>query len=111
MTVCGDPAADLPELAAALAVLRDGLREESARAANYAPVVGSDGSSVIIRDELTGEQFPFTAKVVVNTSGPWTDITNAALGEPTRFMGGTKGSHTTLPEDLTVTNAADTSCE
>ncbi|MCV7073066.1 LCP family protein [Mycobacterium rufum] len=24
---------------------------------------------------------------------------------------GTKGSHTTLPEDLTVTNAADTSCE
>ena len=36
----------------ALDVLRDGLREESARAANYAPVVGSDGSSVIIRDEL-----------------------------------------------------------
>ncbi|WP_448655528.1 glycerol-3-phosphate dehydrogenase/oxidase [Microbacterium lacticum] len=80
----------------ALDVLRDGLREESARAANYAPVVGSDGSSVIIRDEVTGEQFPFTAKVIVNTSGPWTDLTNAALGQATRFMGGTKGSHIVL---------------
>lgn len=27
LTICGDPAADLPELAAALAVLRDGLRD------------------------------------------------------------------------------------
>ena len=80
----------------ALDVLRDGLREESARAANYAPVVGSDGSAVIIRDEVTGEQFPFTAKVIVNTSGPWTDLTNAALGQATRFMGGTKGSHIVL---------------
>jgi len=80
----------------ALDVLRDGLREESARAANYAPVVGSDGSAVIIRDEVTGEQFPFTAKVIVNTSGPWTDLTNAALGQATRFMGGTKGSHVVL---------------
>ncbi|MEZ5213740.1 MAG: hypothetical protein R2692_02505 [Microbacterium sp.] len=71
----------------ALDVLRDGLREEPARAANYAPVVGLDGSSVIIRDEVTGEQFPFTAKVIVNTSGPWTDLTNAALGQATRFHG------------------------
>lgn len=80
----------------ALDVLRDGLREESARSANYAPVVGADGSSVIIRDDVTGEEFPFTAKVIVNTSGPWTDLTNAALGQATRFMGGTKGSHIVL---------------
>ncbi|QRY39910.1 glycerol-3-phosphate dehydrogenase/oxidase [Microbacterium hominis] len=80
----------------ALDVLRDGTREESARAANYAPVVGADGSAVIIRDALTGDEFPFTADVIVNTSGPWTDITNSALGAPTRFMGGTKGSHVVL---------------
>lgn len=80
----------------ALDVLRDGTREESARAANYAPVVGADGKAVIIRDAVTGEEFPFTADVVVNTSGPWTDITNDALGTPTRFMGGTKGSHIVL---------------
>lgn len=80
----------------ALDVLRDGIREESARAANYAPVVGADGSSVTIRDAVTGEEFAFTADVIVNTSGPWTDMTNSALGAPTRFMGGTKGSHIVL---------------
>ncbi|WP_424446988.1 glycerol-3-phosphate dehydrogenase/oxidase [Microbacterium arborescens] len=80
----------------ALDVLRDGIREEAARAANYAPVVGSDGSSVIIRDDVTGEEFAFSADVIVNTSGPWTDVTNTALGTPTRFMGGTKGSHIVL---------------
>jgi len=89
----------------ALDVLRDGAREESARAANYAPVVAADGKAVIIRDAVTGEEFPFTADVVVNTSGPWTDITNGALGAPTRFMGGTKGSHIVLenPELLEAT--------
>lgn len=80
----------------ALDVLRDGIREESARAANHAPVVGVDGSAVIIRDGVTGEEFPFTADVVINTSGPWTDLTNTALGNATRFMGGTKGSHIVL---------------
>lgn len=80
----------------ALDVLRDGIRESSARAANYAPVVGSDGSSVTIRDEIAGDEFSFTADVIVNTSGPWTDATNGALGAPTRFMGGTKGSHIVL---------------
>ncbi|PZU45733.1 MAG: FAD-dependent oxidoreductase [Microbacterium sp.] len=80
----------------ALDVLRDGEREASARAANYAEVVGSDGPAVIIRDTVTGEEFPFTAKVVVNTSGPWTDLTNSAIGEATRFMGGTRGSHIVL---------------
>lgn len=89
----------------ALDVLRDGIRESSARAANYAPVVGSDGSSVVIRDEVAGDEFTFTADVIVNTSGPWTDLTNTALGSPTRFMGGTKGSHIVLdnPELLTAT--------
>ena len=37
-----------------------------------------------------------TAEVVVNASGPWTDLTNAALGRPTEYMGGTKGSHIVL---------------
>lgn len=89
----------------ALDVLRDGVREDAARAANYASVTGADGASALIRDELTGEEFPFHAKVVVNTSGPWTDLTNAALGHATRFMGGTKGSHIVLdnPELLAAT--------
>ena len=97
----------------ALDVLRDGAREESARAANYAPVVGADGKAVIIRDAVTGEEFPFTADVIVNTSGPWTDLTNDALGTPTRFMGGTKGSHIVLEnaELLEATRGTEIFCE
>ncbi|PIJ47869.1 FAD-dependent oxidoreductase, partial [Leucobacter sp. OLES1] len=42
-------------------------------------------------------------------SGPWTDLTNAALGEGTRFMGGTKGSHVVLdhPELLAATGGRE----
>lgn len=58
---------------------------------------GSDaGSSVRLRDELTGEVFDFTADVIVNTTGAWVDLTNEAMGTASRFMGGTKGSHIVL---------------
>ena len=33
------------------------------------------------------------ADVVVNAGGAWIDGVNAALGLPTRLMGGSKGSH------------------
>ena len=64
-----------------------------ARAANYLEAVGARAGAVVLRDRLTGEEFEFTADVVVNTTGPWTDLTNDVLGAQTRFMGGTKGSH------------------
>ncbi|GAA1635025.1 glycerol-3-phosphate dehydrogenase/oxidase [Microbacterium flavum] len=83
----------------ALDVLRDGQQEGAARSANYVSAVGAHGSAVTLRDEVSGEEFDVTAKVIVNTSGPWTDLTNTALGEPTRFMGGTKGSHIVLEND------------
>ena len=38
----------------------------------------------------------FAASVVINASGPWTDLTNDALGDRTGYMGGTKGSHIVL---------------
>ena len=81
----------------ALDVLSDGIAAPTARAANYVEAVGmtSDGQ-VELRDTLGGETFTMQPRVVVNASGPWTDQTNAALGEPTRFMGGTKGSHIVL---------------
>ncbi len=88
-------------------VLQDGreVGGDRARAANYLEAAASDGSSVVLRDTVSGERFSFTAKVIVNTSGPWTDLTNDALGTPTRFMGGTKGSHIVLdnPELLAAT--------
>lgn len=85
----------------ALDVLRDGERSggDRARAANYTAAVATDDGRVVLRDEQSGDDFVFTASVVVNASGPWTDLTNVALGAPTNFMGGTKGSHVVLDND------------
>ncbi|MFT4213809.1 MAG: glycerol-3-phosphate dehydrogenase/oxidase [Microbacterium sp.] len=85
----------------ALDVLRDGLRAGerggTARAANYTAAVGVEDGRVVLRD-AEGE-FAFSASVIVNACGPWTDLANRALGNPTRFMGGTKGSHIVLEHE------------
>lgn len=78
----------------------------TARAANYVSATGlTENSSVVLRDEVSGEEFSLSARLIINTSGPWTDLTNATLGRPTSFMGGTKGSHIVLdhPELLAAT--------
>lgn len=95
----------------ALDVLRDGRAAGGgrARAANYTAAVGVDAGRVVLRDAATGAETPFTASVVVNASGPWTDQTNLALGDPTRYMGGTKGSHIVLdhPQLLAATGGRE----
>jgi glycerol-3-phosphate dehydrogenase len=95
----------------AIDVLRDGRAAggDRARAANYTAAVGVDDGRVLLRDGLTGEETRFMASVVVNASGPWTDRTNVALGDPTRYMGGTKGSHVVLdhPELLAATGGRE----
>lgn len=94
----------------ALDVLMDGVREHSgAIAVNYVEAVGLDESSVRLRDVETGQEFSIGAEVIVNASGPWTDLTNEALGTHTSFMGGTKGSHIVLdhPELLEATGGRE----
>lgn len=94
----------------ALDVLRDGLEAgEHARSANYVEAVGMDAAGVRLRNTVTNEEFSFAADVVVNTSGPWTDLTNSALGAASTFMGGTKGSHIVLdhPELLEATGGGE----
>lgn len=94
----------------ALDVLHDGLAAGShARAANHLEAVGFGPDGVRVRDGVTGDEFDLAAEVVVNTSGPWTDLTNAQLGRETRFMGGTKGSHIVLdhPELLQATGGRE----
>jgi glycerol-3-phosphate dehydrogenase len=101
-----DAAMDNPERLA-LDVLRDGVEAgDHARALNYVSAIGYDEGGVVLRDEITGETFTVTADVVVNTSGPWTDLTNEALGHPTSYMGGTKGSHIVL-DNPTLFDACD----
>ena len=101
-----DAAMDNPERLA-LDVLRDGVEAgDHARAFNYLSAVGFDSGGVVLRDELTGDTLTVAADVVVNTSGPWTDLTNEALGQKTSYMGGTKGSHIVL-DNPTLFEACD----
>ncbi|WP_253904231.1 glycerol-3-phosphate dehydrogenase/oxidase [Arthrobacter sp. Br18] len=93
-----------------LDVLRDGqLANPEARATNYVSAVGSGGDGILLRDELTGESFTFTADVVINATGAWVDGTNSVLGAASSFMGGTKGSHIVLdhPELLQACNGTE----
>ncbi|HEU0206820.1 MAG TPA: glycerol-3-phosphate dehydrogenase/oxidase [Pseudolysinimonas sp.] len=93
----------------ALDVLLDGVATGHGRAANYVEVVGMQHSEVRLRDVVSGHEFTMSAKVVINTTGPWTDITNGELGMPSRYMGGTKGSHIVLehPELLAATRGRE----
>lgn len=94
----------------ALDVLLDGCAADPrATAVNYVEAIGLDGDTVTLRDTVSGETFTVSADVVVNTSGPWSDLTNEALGRPSKFMGGTKGSHIVLdhPELLEATKGRE----
>ncbi|BAS09119.1 glycerol-3-phosphate dehydrogenase [Arthrobacter sp. Hiyo4] len=84
-----------------------GPESSTARASNYLELhslggaatksgTATSGTTVQLRDELTGELFDFTADVIVNTTGAWVDLTNEAMGAASAFMGGTKGSHIVL---------------
>jgi glycerol-3-phosphate dehydrogenase len=94
----------------ALDVLKDGLAAgPHARSANYLEAVAVEDGGVRLRDVISGTEFVVTADVVVNASGPWTDLTNEAMGGDTAFMGGTKGSHIVVdnPELLEATKGRE----
>lgn len=97
----------------ALDVLKDGLAAGSgtgkARSANYLEAAGARDGGVLLRDVVSGTEFVFTADVVINASGPWTDLTNEFLGTKSQYMGGTKGSHIVVdsPELLKATNGRE----
>ena len=77
----------------ALDVMADALATGNARVVTYAEAVGAADGYVLVRDALSQEIVRVTADVVVNASGPFTDVTNSALGNASNFLGGTKGSH------------------
>ena len=64
-----------------------------AHALNYTSVTGADGESVHLLDHVSGQSFAVKPQVVVNASGAWIDFVNGSMKRPTRFIGGTKGSH------------------
>ncbi len=78
----------------ALEILLDGLAEgEHARALNYVSAVRSEGESVTLRDELSGQEFPVQPRIVINAAGPWIDFVNQRIDGGSDFIGGTKGAH------------------
>jgi glycerol-3-phosphate dehydrogenase len=79
----------------ALEIMLDG-EADGGRAVNYVSLAGASGKQVTLRDELTGETFQVTPRILINAAGPWIDIANQGIGFPTRYIGGTKGSHLVL---------------
>lgn len=81
---------------------------DRAHALNYVRLVGGDGDTVELYDDLTGTTFSVKPRLVINASGAWIDFVNRALRQETRFMGGTKGSHIVIdhPELLRSLNGS-----
>lgn len=78
----------------AVELLLDAEQENSsAHALNYLSMVGGMEDTIILRDELTDENFDVKPKLVINASGAWVDASNRKLGLSSRFIGGVKGSH------------------
>ncbi|HIC66680.1 MAG: glycerol-3-phosphate dehydrogenase/oxidase [Paracoccus sp. (in: a-proteobacteria)] len=86
-------------------LLADGIRvNPAARALNYTTLQDTDGTTI----RLTGPDgtLALRPRIVVNAAGPWIDRVNAALGAPSRLIGGTRGSHLLLdhPDLLAALN-------
>ncbi len=77
-------------------LVRDMELHSNALAFNYMTASDCDGTSLTLTDTLTGTQHTVTPQLVINAAGPWIDFANARLGQQTKFIGGTKGSHLVL---------------
>ena len=82
-----------PERLATDLILDAETENPNARALNYVSMIGGSEDTLLLRDELTDETYDVRPKLLINAAGPWIDFTNKKLGLPTRFIGGTKGSH------------------
>ncbi len=73
-----------------------------AKALNYVSLKSASGSTVILTDELTGEDIEVSPGVVVNATGAWIDKANKSLGLETEMINGTKGGHLILENEELV---------
>ena len=80
-----------------LELLLEGEAEgEHAHALNYMSVKNMDGQAIHFKDEITGEEYKISPRLVINAAGPWIDFTNGYLGLSTQYIGGTRGAHLVL---------------
>lgn len=77
--------------------VKDGLDVSPTSAVmTYTTVEGIANGVMKLRDVLAGGERSIRAGMIVNAGGAWIDRINAAIGLPTRYIGGTKGSHLVL---------------
>jgi glycerol-3-phosphate dehydrogenase len=82
-----------------LELAKDGMAANpKAAALNSTELVEARDGLVTFRRH-DGSSFSVRPKLVVNAAGPWIDRVNGLLGEETRLIGGTKGSHILLKHD------------
>jgi glycerol-3-phosphate dehydrogenase len=80
-----------------LELVRDGLADSPRSAAlNHVTLERADDGGLCVTSLDGGARAMVRPKIVVNAAGPWIDEVNAILGEPSRMIGGTKGSHILL---------------
>lgn len=80
-----------------LELVRDGLADSPRSAAlNHVRLERSDDSGLSVHSLIAQASAMVRPKIVVNAAGPWIDEVNALLGEHSRMIGGTKGSHILL---------------
>jgi glycerol-3-phosphate dehydrogenase len=85
-----------------LELVQDGLAASPGSAAlTYATMTAAAGGALAFAGS-GGEALSVRPRIVVNAAGPWIDRVNAALGAPSRLIGGTKGSHILLDHDELV---------
>jgi glycerol-3-phosphate dehydrogenase len=76
-------------------MILDTEAETGRRAFSYTEITGGEGEGLTWRDSLTGTTGSITPRVVVNATGAWVDLVEAAIhpeGQRARVQG-TKGSH------------------
>ncbi|WP_237477388.1 glycerol-3-phosphate dehydrogenase/oxidase [Lichenibacterium dinghuense] len=77
-----------------LELLLDGMEANpGSLAVNHLALEGAEGGALLLRDTVGGALHRVEAGIVVNAAGAWIDGANEALGLPTRYIGGNKGSH------------------
>ena len=82
-------------------IILDGEDEgDHAKALNYTALTGFHEGYAILKDTVTGEELKVHPKLIINAAGPWVDDVNEKLGFKDKLIGGTKGSHLVIKNDL-----------
>lgn len=83
-------------------LVSDGLKANATSSAMNASTLSNVDNGVLTFQSAAGTTLSVRPKMVVNAAGPWIDDVNAALGAPSKMIGGTKGSHILLKHEALI---------